>query len=487
MNLQVFSSSLKNNEIKILGGTIALILFTFASGYLTGNFEMALILAIFLLVLAVLACFFFDHPELSIYIMVFTLPIMIGTRSTVTLSKVIGTAVIMLFIGELLVKRKLIIPGFSALPYYLLFVFSIIISTIAFLPPTTESLRLASGLVKFSPGITAGIMEVIRAVHALFLVFAIMYYINTKKRFDICVNAIILSTIVPLAYGFLQYTGFIFGFYQSIKLRHTIAGIIPRMVSTLIEPQGFANYFFMAIIITLAKYMSSRKQSYPLLLLIFLQVLAIILTFSTGGYAAFGTALIVFLYLSRGLLNSDRLKELKILAVGLPVPVILIGLYMKFDVLLLGFDRIYRMMQFQNPHRIGSIQAGWNMFLSNPLFGVGPGNFGYHYNYFKPPEAMVLDYPDTVQSQYLKVLAEQGLFGAIAFLLLVFFIFKPLLASIKNVDNKEYRIYAAAFVAVLSGFLVQYVAMPGFFFPYLWPVVALSQVCIILAKNNEDF
>lgn len=67
--------------------------------------------------------------------------------------------------------------------------------------------------------------------------------------------------------------------------------------------------------------------------------------------------------------------------------------------------------------RMAHWQAGWRMFQSNPLFGVGAGNFNVAYpDFFVAPWATSQGH---AHNYYIHTLAEGGIFGLLSYLLLI--------------------------------------------------------------------
>lgn len=71
--------------------------------------------------------------------------------------------------------------------------------------------------------------------------------------------------------------------------------------------------------------------------------------------------------------------------------------------------------------RMAMWQAGGNMFLSNPFFGVGIGNFDVTYNMFNAPQWIYSR--GHAHNYYIHAAAETGLVGLTAYLLLVISVF----------------------------------------------------------------
>jgi len=75
--------------------------------------------------------------------------------------------------------------------------------------------------------------------------------------------------------------------------------------------------------------------------------------------------------------------------------------------------------------RMAHLQAGWNMFRSRPLLGVGPGNYSIAYERTPAPDAPPFSVRPWYQSRghahnyYLHIAAEAGVVGLAAYLLLI--------------------------------------------------------------------
>jgi O-antigen ligase len=148
--------------------------------------------------------------------------------------------------------------------------------------------------------------------------------------------------------------------------------------------------------------------------------------------------------------------------------------------LMQGFDAVLGVRQFL-------IHGGWEMWLDNPLAGVGTGSF---------QSALLLAYhwvmPDWAQTSlshtsFITILAEWGLVGVAAFAFLV--------ARIGGVCRRVYRAAADPFERVLGIWLIAALATillqsqsAGRLFeePYLWLLFALLAALEMGAGRSED-
>ncbi len=106
--------------------------------------------------------------------------------------------------------------------------------------------------------------------------------------------------------------------------------------------------------------------------------------------------------------------------------------------------------------RMAHLQAGWNMFASRPLLGVGPGNFSLAYE--RPPRAG--EPPFSVRpwyesrghahNYYLHVAAEAGLLGLLAYLALIGAVVAQAVRALRSARSWFWRGVAAGGTAVVA-------------------------------------
>lgn len=113
--------------------------------------------------------------------------------------------------------------------------------------------------------------------------------------------------------------------------------------------------------------------------------------------------------------------------------------------------------------------------INNPVFGVGPYNYGFHYDQYNDSKEFILDHsvwslkffrrdnlraiPNNV---YLEVFSEYGIVG---FLLFILFIVKILIISFKNKND----IITGGIIAMLISFN----AFPSFIMLFIWVFFAI--------------
>ncbi|MDZ7831096.1 MAG: O-antigen ligase family protein [Desulfobacterales bacterium] len=211
------------------------------------------------------------------------------------------------------------------------------------------------------------------------------------------IGAAFLATSGTMALGHVTIT-------ESSKL--TSAGYGPNQMSSML---GLG-----ALVAFLLTLMTKEKRTFSILMacICIWMLTQCALTFSRGGFwSAIGAMAILSFYL----LQSRKYK--KYLLVTLALSLIVIQL-----VVLPGIEQLTqgsvssRMQSTDLTGRDKIIRSEWAVFKDNPIFGVGPGMaYDLRALYFKASHA---------HTEYTRLLAEHGIFGALAIILLFFIILK---------------------------------------------------------------
>lgn len=129
------------------------------------------------------------------------------------------------------------------------------------------------------------------------------------------------------------------------------------------------------------------------------------------------------------------------------------------DVLLSFTNSSNNVYELSNIARIGSQWAGWYMFLDNPFFGVGYGQYLFYYADYVPSWAWIsgevqlwgLNITGSVMTPshgiYTRLLAETGFMGFLAWLFILFSMLWGICKS--DVDLNRKRCYLMSIVALI--------------------------------------
>ena len=121
-------------------------------------------------------------------------------------------------------------------------------------------------------------------------------------------------------------------------------------------------------------------------------------------------------------------------------------------------------------------QAGWRIFLSHPIFGIGVGNYYYENRNYAPV------IPGRAHNMYLEIMAELGLIGIILFLGTIFFTFKSLNKIIKS--KSPLNGYAKGFYIGLVGFLIAGIFLHAEQDRILWFLIFMSAALERIYEKN---
>ena len=149
-----------------------------------------------------------------------------------------------------------------------------------------------------------------------------------------------------------------------------------------------------------------------------------------------------------------------------------------------------------NLERLNRWSCAVKMFKERPVFGWGPGTYMFQYAPFQSSQDLTIistNFGDlgNAHSEYLGPLAEQGVFGPLLFLILIFLIYYkgiPLYYKLKNRDLKMVLLTAIAALTtylthgVLNNFLDTDKASVPF-----WGCLAIITAIEVFHKDLEDY
>jgi len=125
--------------------------------------------------------------------------------------------------------------------------------------------------------------------------------------------------------------------------------------------------------------------------------------------------------------------------------------------------------------------AAWEMFLDNPVFGSGPGDFYYNCRLYYPLKA------GRAHTMYLEIMAEMGMIGIGLFLAVLFSSLRGSGRGIKY-GEEGYGGYGRGLWLGLIGFMVSAFFLHAQQEKVLWLVVFLSLAIerLVLAPPSES-
>jgi O-antigen ligase len=204
-------------------------------------------------------------------------------------------------------------------------------------------------------------------------------------------------------------------------------GIPPRIKGTFSNSLTYSGFYGMALFFLLP-FLSVRTKRFrsALLLVLFLLIVALVLTHARGGLvAAVLTSTLFVLRQRKYVIHLISILVLIVVAALLFLPelVSLVSHVFKETVTMSTFSL-----------RLTFVRAAVDFFLQNPILGIGPGAFTAAFELWKSS-------PDLApaahaHNQYLEVLSTTGILGFTAFIAILVIIFRRLLSSIARTGER---------------------------------------------------
>ncbi|MCC6485821.1 MAG: O-antigen ligase family protein [Armatimonadetes bacterium] len=314
------------------------------------------------------------------------------------------------------------------------------------------------------------------------------------------VNRVIRTRrILHWAIGALLIVSVIVGLYALSGQRYwTWQGQDFRAIGTFSEPSYYAEWLVLVLPLAIALSMADkiRPGRFAQYGLIFLLVVNLFLTFSTGGFASGLAAIgvVFFLGIRYNLIrNTSPLR----LAGGLAIIAICTGLVAAIFVPTVGHELEQVVSKITHPRlsqhsamvRERAREAAVKMFLDNPILGVGPGNYPFHRLRFMEDDRSANEYELTLrwdpQNLYLEVLSERGLVGGALFAWIWIAYFAALFKGIRQSEDIYTRAVLAGLIASAVGLLIGYWAHANFFRIYIWVQFGIGIAAARLAREAE--
>lgn len=291
----------------------------------------------------------------------------------------------------------------------------------------------------------------------LVMYFLIATLVSTHRKLKFTVNLIVIATVLLAISGFIQYfTGKGLGGQETYEGRIQAVGIFS-------DP----NDLGLALVVVLPFFYLKLTEASPLwqkpLALIGLAIImyALFLTQSRGGILALGVLLILLLV--------RRVGKAVGLAAGGVVFLAIFALAPRMNTI---------STEEASAHgRVEAWSIGLNMLQSYPLFGIGAHNFTeYHFR--------------TAHNSFVLCAAELGLFGLLAWVMLIYLSIKNnefISGEVRNMRMRDVAIYVDTIRYGLIAFAVGAYFLSRTYNELLYVLVGLSAaVTNIFVKESGD-
>jgi len=406
-------------------------------------------------------------------ILFFLIPLILwpGTSEVFEFNKIVlmyllTTLISGAWITEMIIEKKFIFRRTILDIPLLIFLGSQLISTIISIDPTTSWFGYYS---RFNGGMFSVIC------------YSLLYWAfvsNLDRKVALRTMYCVLGTAVIVSiYGILEH----FGIDKNIWVQD----VASRVFSTLGQPNWLAAWLVALIPLTFSYSIGNQKhKSLFFLLFSLLLFITLLFTKSRSGLLGFVVAdaifwILAFLKLKRNVLKIFLISHFLFLILGL-----LIGT--QFTPSLKDFiEKPNPTTQPAGPAlEVGGTESGairkivWqgaiDVFLNYPIFGSGVETFAYSYYFFRPPAHNLTSEWDFIynkaHNEYLNFLANSGIFGLTAYIILIGF---TVYLFIKKLDNPFNLALLAGYVSLLVTNFWGFSVVPTDLLFFLFPAMAI--------------
>lgn len=448
-----------------LGGTLVLLV----SGWLIANFGIVGLVLVLAAGLALpLGLAILRRPQLGLFLVLFFLPF---------------ERIPSLDVGGVTLRLNFLVGGLTLLATALAYLKHSFKPTWHPLLPPIVLLLIAAGVSLFAA------VELPRAIVVLaFLGFTASFgwftveLVRTPRDFMTATRILWWSALVVGVFGIYQFFGDLAGLPTMLTgLREGYTKAVfgfPRVQAFSIEPLYLGNWLLIPLSLLGATVLLKPKQLYRpwLWWLLGLLALILVLTVSRGAYlAAAASAAVIVVTLPRQMLEPRH---------------VLLSLLISVTVLVGALGFISRgesgaLEEFIEHARVGDLTEGESTqgrlsaysealraWESRPVTGIGLGNYGAFSKQYPNPENESI--ADIVNNQYLELLAETGLIGLIAFLLIFATVIVRGVVAYRATDDLVLRAGLLGTTAAVVGLAVQYNFFSTLYIIHIWVLFGLA-------------
>lgn len=374
----------------------------------------------------------------------------------------------------------------------------------------SAALALAAAFSLIRNGVSlSSVIECSGLIYLLSLFLLCILIIRSESLFWFIIKAWIAVSLLVVCLGFLAWgTSLLLKDYYHnpfVLFYAPFSSVIsfPRIISTFRNPNMLLTYLHITLgmIIPLFLLAKNRNKKIICISVIFLLLLAVILTGSRHILGVLFTLFLLALFLKKEMnkkgfwafiLGLFFIAQLFITAVFTrwtiyPVKAEKIPASKQLSISFSYADSIYNLQQM----------TAISIIKDHPFFGIGPGKFPDKFMEYtlweKYADTLKIEeiggpYKSDPHSTYLGIFAETGIFGLLSFFLIIYFIFVNLSETLKKpASNLMHRYFGLSFLAIVSGFLLNAFIIEIISMRHFWVLLALivAQRNIIVKQANE--
>jgi O-antigen ligase len=333
----------------------------------------------------------------------------------------------------------------------------------------------------------------------IILFFLVSTYLDSKDIFFKVIRVWIISSFVVSVYT-------VYIFIASISkvpllllpgtqnLQYIVVSGVGTFIrnSTFREGNIFGSYMVSSLLITLPFLFIFKKEVQlfsrkVLYLIIFFQLFALFISYSTVNILAFILAYLLFIKITyiKGFVVHRKVFYLTVL-----LCVAIVGFLFTPSGKLLFYEKLVgtdELWSYSRKDRANMTLTALKITKDSPIFGVGPSNYGFYYNDYSKASMRDTTIKRIAGNIYAEILCESGVVGLMSYLLFVLSIIKLFVTEKSKLQNNYAPMVNAIFCCFI-GMLFTFLAFPTFTLTFHWVLMGLLISSIrVFQKNRTVF
>jgi O-antigen ligase len=325
----------------------------------------------------------------------------------------------------------------------------------------------------------------------ILIAIIIIYFIKRPGSLKFAIWTLIAAGIFMGTISVFQYLTSTFGNnywgFGGWELQQSGGDSRHRLTGPYFNPNAFAQVLVLIIPLAIDRLWHERNLILRMLAGwgALVCILSVVFTFSRNGFVSLAFALSILFVLRRPNFLPSILSIALLVGVLQFVPATYLDRISSLFQLSPGQSSTITDESFRG--RLSENIAAIQMFQDHPIFGVGLNNFQYEYQNYS--RRIGLDPRRELRSPaslYLEVLSEQGLFGALIFIYLIFTVLRRLISGRnyfkrKNFHDLEYM--TTALIASFGGYMFLAISKNSAYSNVYWSLIAICLSVDQIVKN----
>lgn len=312
-------------------------------------------------------------------------------------------------------------------------------------------------------------------IGGLSFLFVMLNTVDNRDSFNKVVTTLVFTASLVALYGLYQYVVGVEVDAAWVDVENN-PDIRTRIYSVFMNPNIFAEYLVMTIPLSVGLFWYNKKPFKKLVFLgtSLLMSLALVLTLSRGGWLGFAFSALVFILL---------VERRFLLGV---IPAALAGVYLLPDSIMNRIMSIGNLADSSNAYRIKMWSITGDIIRDNKWIGVGFGHIPFKQTFESYIRTMPIYHS---HNSFLQITAELGIVGLLAFVFLLFIVFKYGIMRITRSDDKYVKYIGSGAIAGLAGVLLHGMVETVLYLPKIimtfWMLVAFILTLVRIEERDR--